>query len=154
MKHDRLNPATYELRDVITGEVLDIAVFIQDATKNGWEKAYTDTLAQYIGITGDSPSKVLAYFISEKDGMNRIVNTVRGIAEDTETSIATVSKIVKLLQKNDLIKMARNGVYMLTPKMIRYGSTTSGAMLLRIWDDLSGRDDQKKVHKELLEAGI
>ena len=134
MKHDIFNPATYELRDLLTGEILDVAIFIEEAKQDGWEKAYVSMVAQYIGFGGNATCKVLVYLIEKKDGMNRVVNTNKGISIDTGVSIKTVSSTMTALQKSDFVRKVSNGVYMLTPKMIRYGSQTKGAMLLSLWE--------------------
>ena len=151
---DHFNPSTYTVIDNISGEEVDVTIFIDKAKASGWEKAYAGVLAEYIGIAGNSSAKVLGHLIKERDGRNIVIGTIRKTAEQLSISDNTVGNVFSLLMRKDFMKKIANGVYMLTPKMIRYGSTPRGAMLLRVWDDLSDRDDQKKVHKELLEAGI
>lgn len=133
---DRFNPATYMVIDKITGEEIDVAVFVEKASKNGWQKAYAKTLASYINIAGDKASAVLSYLIQEKDASNLVHGTQAEIANNAGASIAVTKRVMKKLIDKEMIKIVRSGCYMLTPKMIRIGNNYQGAMLLRLWDNI------------------
>ena len=133
---DRFNPATYMVVDRITGEEVDVAIFIEKASKSGWQKAYAKTLASYINIAGDKASAVLSYLIEEKDSSNLVHGTQAEIATNSGASIAVTKRVIKKLLEKDMIKIVRSGCYMLTPKMIRIGNNYQGAMLLRLWDSI------------------
>ena len=130
------NPATYEVIDKVTGDVIDVQIFIERVTKDKWEKVYAKTLAEYIGIGGSASCKVLAYLISDRDSKNLILGTQQEIADNLEISKKSVSNVFKLLREMDMLKEIRSGCYFLSPKVISYGNKVHGAMLLRIWGEI------------------
>jgi hypothetical protein len=136
MKADHFNPATYMVLDRITGEEVDIAIFVEEASTFGWEKTYSKTLADFIGCAGDQPAKLLGHMIKEKDSKNVLHGTQREISEKAGVSLATVSRVFKILTAKHYLKMVRSGCYMISPKIIRVGRNTQGAMLLRIWGQI------------------
>jgi len=128
------NPETYAVIDKVTGEEVDIKIFISRINKDKWEKAYAQTLAEYIGVTGSASSKVLAYLISSRTSKNLILGTQREIAEELEISKKSVSTIFGILRNKNMLKEIRSGCYFLTPEIISCGNQAHGAMLLRLWD--------------------
>lgn len=136
MEDERFNPATYMVIDRITGEEIPIQIFVEHTSSKYWEKAYAKTLAEYIGITGTSANKLLAYFIKEKDSKNRIIGTVRNIAKEVSVSEGSAVKVFRLLREKKFLKKVNNGCYMLSPTLLVHGSKTHGAMLLRIWGEI------------------
>ena len=131
---DRFNPDTYMVVDRVTGEELDVAMFVKDVGKNGWERAYADEMARYIGITGEASSKVLAYFIKSRQiHDNMVIGTYPKISKETGVSESTVAMIIKKLLKGKFIKKVQAGVYMVSPSLIRYGSQTVGVIQMRLW---------------------
>ena len=133
------NPDTYEVTDKVTGEVVDIKLFISRVTKDKWEKSYAKTLAEYIGIGGTASCKVLAYLISNRTSKNLILGTQKEIAEELMISKKSVSTIFKILRERRMLKEVRSGCYFLSPKVIAYGNKVHGAMLLRVWGDIDDR---------------
>ncbi len=129
------NPDTYAVIDKVTGEEIDIKIFISRINKDKWEKAYAKTLAEYIGISGSASSKVLAFLISSRTSKNLILGTQQEIADDLQISKKSVSTVFGKLRKNDMLKEIRSGCYFLTPKIISCGNNLHGAMLLRIWGE-------------------
>jgi len=135
MMSDYFNSATYAVIDKITGEEVPIDIFIEKASKKYWEKAYAKTLAEYINVSGNNPSKVLAYLLKNKNVDNLVLNTVRGISNELCISTAHVTNTFKALKEKGLLKTVRNGCYFLSPELLRHGSKNRGAMLVRIWED-------------------
>ena len=134
MRDDYFNPATYAVIDRVTGEEIDVAIFLEKASSKYWERAYAKTIAEYIGVGGNGATKVLAYIIKEKNVDNILIQTVRGIGKETSVDPKTVSEVLKTLREKDLVKKMRNGVYLVSPHLMRHGSKTRGAMLLRLWE--------------------
>lgn len=130
------NPSTYEVTDKVTGDVVDIQLFIERVNKDKWEKAYAKTLAEYIGIGGGAASKVLAHLISARDSKNLILGTQAEISKELKISKKSVSTVFKVLRERDMLKEIRSGCYFLSPKVIAYGNRIHGAMLLRIWGEI------------------
>jgi len=130
------NPATYMVMDRVTGEEIDIAIFVEEAAQAGWEKTYSKVLADFIGCAGDQPAKLLAYIIREKDSKNRLFGTQREMVEGSGVSLSTITKVFNILIERQYLKKVRAGLYMVSPKIIRAGRKTQGAMLLRIWGEI------------------
>ncbi len=123
----------YMIINKVTGEEVPIQTFIKEAGIG--EKAHVKTLAEYIGITGTSYNKVLAYLIKEKTASNIINGTVRSISAELGIAPASTAKLFKIMQDREFLKKVRNGCYMLSPALLRHGSSTRGAMMLRLWGD-------------------
>jgi hypothetical protein len=131
---DHFNPDTYMVIDRITGEEIDITVFVEDARKSGWEKAYAGMLASYINCCGAQSANFLAWMLRNRDGKNMIQGTQREISSESNVSLSVVSKVMKTLTDQGLIRQVRSGCYMVSPKMIRNGETKRGVMLLKLWE--------------------
>jgi len=136
MRDDYFNPDTYMVIDRVTGDEVPVQIFIKEASAGYWEKAFAKTLSEYIGVTGASTHKVLAYLVKNKTSNNLINGTVREIAKNCEVNPRTVSSLFVTLQKSGYLKLIRSGCYMLSPKIMRHGSNNKGAMLLRLWGDI------------------
>ena len=131
-----LDSSKYTVISHESGEAVEVDVFVKQTSGSYWERAYARVIADYINITGTNTSKVLAAILKKKDSNNLVVSTVREMAEDTGVSSVTVAKVFKRLQDEDLLKKVRNGKYLLSPDIMRHGSKTKGALLLRLWGDL------------------
>ena len=136
MREDYFNPATYMVIDRVTGVEVDIDIYIKESSSSYWEKAYAKVLAEYIEVTGNNSSKVLAAILKKKNSDNLVLSTVREMAEELDVSPVTVSKIFVALQSKGLMKKIRNGRYLVSPMMLRHGSKTKGALLLRLWGEI------------------
>ena len=136
MSESYFNPATYIVLDKVTGEEVDIKLFIERVNKDKWEKTYAKTLAEYIGIGGTASCKVLAYLIQFRDSKNLILGTQEGIAKELQISKKTVTTVFGVLYERQMLKEVRSGCYFLSPNVISYGNRVHGAMLLRIWGEL------------------
>ena len=135
MKHDYFNPATYQVIDRVTGEEVDVAIFVEKARSGGWQKAYAKTLAEYIQCGDGQAVAFLAYILKKKDSKNYIHGTQREFAEKCKVSLSIINRTMKSLEKKGLLKKVRNGCYMLSPEVIRNGSDKMGAIMFRVWKD-------------------
>ena len=136
MKDRELDWDRYALLDKSTGQIVDMAVFVRRLEGKYWERAYAKTLAEYIGLAGSSSANILAHMLKVKDSNNLILGTVREIAKSSNTAPKTVSLLFKKLGEKSLLKKVRSGCYMLSPDLLRYGNSTKGAMMVRVWGDL------------------
>ena len=133
---DYFNPATYMVVDRVTGEEINIAIFIEQASVNGWQKAYAKTVAEYIKCGGGSCVELLAYILVKKDNTNLLHGTQREIAVSAKVSLAVVSRTIKALTDKKLIKKVRSGCYMVSPKIMANGGHNVGAMMFRLWGEI------------------
>ena len=125
----------YVIVNKFTGEELPFDVFVQKADGKYWEKAYAPILAEYLCCVGTSANKVLAYVVKNKDTNNMLIGSVAVIAKGAEVSSKTVTTVFKALRKAGMLKLRQNGVYMLSPNLLRQGSKTKGAVLIRTWEE-------------------
>ena len=125
----------YSIINKRTGEILSVDIFIEQIPKQYWERAYAKILAEYIGVAGTATNKVLAWLIKNKDSNNRIIGTFAHIAKECDTTIPTVSNLFQKLYKKEFLRKVQNGIYMLSPNLLRHGSQTKGAILFKKWGD-------------------
>ncbi len=133
---DYFNPSTYMVIDRISGEEVNVGIFIEKASVNGWQKAYAKTLAEYIKCGDGKSVDLLAYIIENKDQSNLLHGTQREIAKNAKVSLAVVSRTIKALTDKDLLKRVRSGCYMVSPSVIANGNKKVGAMMFRLWGDV------------------
>jgi len=132
---DYFDPERYAVFDKETGEEMPVQIFLQDVKPEYWEKAYAKTLAEYFDLVGDAPTRVLTHILKSKDANNMVYGTVREFAESVGVAKGTISNVMKKLRDHGFIKMIRSGAYMLSPKVIKHGSYTRGAMVMRLWNE-------------------
>ena len=126
---------TYMMVNMRTGETVNADVFIEQIPKQYWERAYAKILAEYIGVAGTATNNVLAWLVKNKDSNNRIIGTFSHIAKECGTTVPTVSNLFQKLYKKEFLKKMQNGIYMLSPNLLRHGNQTKGAILFKKWDD-------------------
>jgi len=51
---------------------------------------------------------------------------------------------VKSIEKKFITKV-RNGKYIVSPKLLRHGCKTRGAMIMRLWDELNPEDEKPRA---------
>lgn len=131
------NGHRYKVYDSELGLWVDIVAMMDNDVKSGWCKAYSKMLAVYIKAASTAQTDVLAYLLTSRDGQNRILEGHSAIAHKVGTSRQTVGKVFKKLIDAGMMKAVTKEQYMLTPKMIRNGERSKGAMMLQVWGDLS-----------------
>ena len=126
-----------KLLNTETGEQFDLDIFAEKVSKRGWQRAYAENVADYFRIAkGDTSVRILAYLLEVKDGKNQIVASQREISRELNVSLDAVSRVIKALMKRGLIELKKQGVYMLDPQIMRYGSKTAGVITMKLWGDL------------------
>ena len=133
---DYFNPSTYMVIDRVSGEEVNVGIFIEKASVNGWQKAYAKTLSEYIKCGDGKSVDLLAYIIEKKDQSNLLHGTQREIAKNAKVSLAVVSRTIKALTDKNLLKRVRSGCYMVCPSVIANGNKKVGAMMFRLWGDV------------------
>lgn len=133
---DLNTPGRYSLIDTHTGEAIDVHILIEQVNKGRWQKAYAETIAEYIKCGGGKAVDFLAYIIENKDHENNLHGSQKELSEKSGVSLTIVSRTLVLLKNKNLIKQVRNGCYMVYPKLMANGNKLAGAVLLRHWGDL------------------
>ncbi len=136
MREDYFNPETYMVIDRVTGEEIKTDIFIEQVNKGGWQRAYAQTLSDYIKCGDGKSVEILSYILKNKDINNMIHGTQRELAEKSGVSLSVVSKTLKALQDKELVKAVRSGCYLVSPKVMRNGSQKAGVMIFRLWNEL------------------
>jgi len=129
------NEDEYIMINKRTGEAVSADIFVEQIPKDYWERAYAKMLAEYIGVAGTATNNVLSWLIKNKDSQNRIIGTLSFIAKECNTTVPTVSTLFQKLYKRNMLKKIQNGIYMLSPSLLRHGSKTKGAILFKKWGD-------------------
>ena len=132
---DHLNPKTYKLIDLVTGEEIPVDVFVEKHKGNYWEKAYAKTLAEYIKCGTGRSIEVLAYLLEKKNGDNLIFGSQRSLAEKLKISTKIVSATITALKKKGLVKQVSPACLMLDPTCISSGNKIKGVILMRTWKE-------------------
>ena len=135
MNEDTSEFGRYSIFDNQTSEILPIDPFVEHIAPGYWEKAYAKTIAEYIGIAGNSSAVVLGWIIQNKDTNNLVHGSFAEIAMACEVTKHPVSGVFQKLYKKQLIKKIRNGCYLVSPNVLRHGGKTRGIMILRLWND-------------------
>ena len=130
------NPETYMVIDKISGEEVNVGIFIEKASVNGWQKAYAKTLSEYIKCGDGKSVDLLAYILEKKESNNLLHGTQREIVQKSKVSLAVVARTIKALTEKKLIKKVRSGCYMVSPNVMANGNKKVGAMVFRLWGDI------------------
>ena len=134
MTEQSYGSSRYVITDRETGEEVPFDILFEKIKPDGWQQAYARTLADYFEINGGSSTQVLVWMIKNKDPNNRIIGTVRSIAEAVGVTHPTVTEVLKKLREKNFIHRVQNGVYMLSPHILSYGGK-KGIILMREWRD-------------------
>jgi len=124
------------LLNMKTGETTVLDSLVSSDKPDRWDKVYTKNLARMLDVIGDEKTRVLAYLIKRKDNFNGINTTMKEIHETTGVSMATVGRVMKMLQKHDYIHKVRNGKWRLSPRIICNGSLNIGMATINYYDNL------------------
>ena len=71
------NPGTYMVIDRVTGEEINVSIFIEKASVNGWQKAFAKTLSEYIKCGDGKSVDLLAHIIENKDSRTNLSTALR-----------------------------------------------------------------------------
>lgn len=129
------NQQRYKVYDSQDNLWIDVVSLMDNDIKTGWSKAYSRVLAIYIRVGQGKQADVLAYLLEKRDGQNRIFESHDDIAKKIGASRQLVGRVFKQLSAFDMIRTKSKKHYMLTPKMIRNGEKTKGAMMLQLWGE-------------------
>ena len=118
-----------------TGEEYELDILLDDRTSK-WEKVFATQMANMLNIVGDEKTRVLAYLIKNKDGLNVIYATREEIAEGAGVSEKTVGRVMKLMRERNFIKKVRNSKWRFSPHIMRHGKASIGAAVIRMYDEV------------------
>ena len=134
-KEEYFTSDKYMLMDRETMKEVNMQIFLKES-KGGWEKAYAEQLAIFIGSALTSTTDILAFIIKNKNSENLIYGTYKSLSEEIGVSKQTIVNVFKNLKNRNMLKLVRNGVYFINPHVIRNGYGLNGAILINEWEDL------------------
>lgn len=111
---DAVDPKTGELKRVPRFEVRSVDF--------NFNKIWLGHLLDAMEVIGNKKIQIMSWLLenrNEKD--NHIYATHRMIAEETKSSLPTVTETLSLMQEQNVLMKHRNGVYQLNPDLVFMG---------------------------------
>lgn len=112
-----------------TGEIEDLAVTSIEEKDFNFTKVWMKNLIFAFDLIGNTKTKVAFWIIDNLNRENQLIYTQRQIAEKTETSLKTVSTVMKFLQEVDFIRKI-GSAYVVNPNFVYKGSHNGRMNLL------------------------
>ena len=82
-----------------------------------------NTRVELVSEVGNAKMKVLMWLLKKADANNQIAASLREIAKETGTSVATTQRLMNaLLEANVLVRNGRYGLWRLNPDVVFQGS--------------------------------
>lgn len=127
---DYVNPAT--------GKASKALAIKRPAANRGewwWKVMLSDMLRVLDGISGKQNKALKAILDSFDPHSGIVIKSQREMAEDAGCSLMTVNKVMKILQKENLVKMKKQGIYAINPRFMSQGGKDHFNALLYIYDE-------------------
>jgi biotin operon repressor len=118
------------LKDIKTGEVFEAYGVCKTLKKENFYKVWLFDLLTALGLIGNKKMLVFEYLISAMDRQNRIIKSIKEIADDLRISYKTVATTMKQLQDAGLLIKHKNSVYIVNPKVVFFGDDSRRQYLL------------------------
>lgn len=112
--------------DPKTGELMRVPRMEVKAVDFNFNKIWLGHLLDCLEVIGNKKIQIMSWLLenrNEKD--NYIYATHRMIADETNTSLPTVTETLTLMQKQDVLQKLRNGVYQLNPDLVFMGQNNN-----------------------------
>lgn len=104
-----------------TGEIKELNVISVEDTDANFQKIWLSHILMAIDEIGNAKMQILMYLLKERyPGNNTLIKTVSEIAKETNTSVPTVIKTLKVLEEHKIISR-KTGAIMLNPDVIFKG---------------------------------
>lgn len=111
------------------GEPQEVNVLVKEISRSGFAITYLGELIRLIDTIGNKKMKVVKYILGKMDSENKLVETIREIAEHCEVSTRVVNETLKLLDDVGFIAR-KTGCVMLSPKIAHKGNARRERYLL------------------------
>lgn len=116
---------TQDYLDMTTGELIPMQVMSVEERDFNFTKIWLKNFISTLEMVGNKKTTVAFWIVDNLDRENRLIATTRKIAQETGTSIFTVSTTMKVLQEADFLRMLQSGVYIVNPNVIYKGTHQS-----------------------------
>lgn len=111
------------------GEPQEVNVLVKEISRTGFAITYLGELVRLIDTIGNKKMKVVKYILANMDSENKLVETVREIAEHCNVSTKVVNDTLKLLESVGFVAR-KTGCVMLSPKIAHKGNAKKERYLL------------------------
>lgn len=111
------------------GEPQEVNVLVKEVSRSGFAITYLGELVRLIDTIGNKKMKVVKYILAKMDSENKLVETIREIAEHCGVSTKIVNETLKLLDDVGFIAR-KTGCVMLSPKIAHKGNASKERYLL------------------------
>lgn len=131
---------TKKLVDLETGEEFNAQTIVKSVGDRDFKKLFLSEIIDKIEGFTNAKMKFMFWFLDNADKQNRIIGTYEQLAEKTGISYPTISRIIPLLKKSDVIRNISPSVYMLNPDLIAAVTSSTRANLLIKYQSLETGD--------------
>ena len=111
------------------GEPKEVNVLVKEISRNGFAITYLGELVRLIDTIGNKKMKVVKYLLKKMDSENKLVETIREIAEHCEVSTRVVNDTLKMLEETGFVAR-KTGCVMLSPKIAHKGNASRERYLM------------------------
>lgn len=128
---------TKRLVDLETGEEFNAQTIVKTVGDKDFKKLFLSEIIDKIEGFTNAKIKFMFWFLDNADKQNRIIGTYEQLAEKTGISYPTISRVIPLLRKSDIIRSVSPSVYMLNPNLVAEVTSSRRANLLIKYNSLS-----------------
>lgn len=132
-----------------TGEVLEMPKLAIKGGDINFQKAWIWHLCDAYKFIGNKSVDILNFLFQERDSSNLIIASHVEIANKTETSEATVNRVMKKLKDHNILTMPKKGVYRINPDIIWKGSHQGRMHVLVEYENEKRQENPKEISPEL-----
>jgi DNA-binding transcriptional ArsR family regulator len=135
--------------DVDTGDIMNVQVVDKSVGDRGFKKIWMAQILDLVDEVGNAKMKVLAWLIDAADNKNQVLATLTEIADATDTSRATVQRLMSVLKKANVIAETRRSLWRLNPEIIFAGNHDQRMAVLIRYNNEKQKDlfDEKPEEK-------
>lgn len=127
---------TQKLMDTKTKKLVEVSLNLpSNETDFNFHKVWLEDLTKLLDLIGGQKLKVLNHILLNMDRENTFIGTVRGMSENLNLSMETVTKSMKILKDSGNLKMRQNGIYMINPDLIIQGGSTKRLIVKKKFED-------------------
>lgn len=150
-----------EVTDHQTGEIKRVPRFEVKSVDFNFNKIWLGHLLDAMEVIGNKKIQIMSWLLenrNEKD--NHIYATHRMIAEETKSSLPTVTETLTIMQEQNVLVKHRNGVYQLNPDLVFMGENEDRMDIMMSYKktktyDESGNllENKRKEEQQQLDLG-
>lgn len=146
--------------DPKTGEIIKVPRMEVRSVDFNFNKIWLGHLLDAMEVIGNKKIQIMSWLLenrNEKD--NHIYATHRMIAEETKSSLPTVTETLSLMQSQNVLVKLRNGVYQLNPDLVFIGENEDRMDIMmsykktKTYDESGNLIEDKREEQQNLDLG-